>query len=345
MKAKKLPSGSWNVQVFVGLDQNGKKIRKSFTAPTKKEAEYLAASFKAHHQEVTRDSSAMTLTEAIDKYIEFKGATLSPSTVRGYRIIQRSAFPDIMSVKLNKITAAKLQASINAFVLKKKPKTLKNELGLVKSVIKQYAPSVNINNVTLPQNEKFTAQELTLSQVITLMNAAINDSEAVPLLLGLCCGLRMSEILALSHSNFNISTNSIVIEKARVKNENNVLVEKTTKTVESLRFITIPTFLAKKISELPKDSRYLITSNPNTIRKHLKKLCTENDIPAVRFHDLRHINASVMLYLNIPSKYAMERGGWSDIKTMDKIYQFTFKDQKKIVDDRINDFFSQAIDL
>ena len=46
-----------------------------------------------------------------------------------------------------------------------------------------------------------------------------------------------------------------------------------------------------------------------------------------------------MLYLNIPAKYAMERGGWSDIKTMDKIYQFTFKDQKKVVDDRINDFF------
>ena len=30
-----LKSGSWNAQVFVGLDDNGKKIRESFTAPTK----------------------------------------------------------------------------------------------------------------------------------------------------------------------------------------------------------------------------------------------------------------------------------------------------------------------
>lgn len=48
-KAKKLPSGSWRAQVFVGLDENGKQIRKSFTAPTKKEAEFLAAEFKARH--------------------------------------------------------------------------------------------------------------------------------------------------------------------------------------------------------------------------------------------------------------------------------------------------------
>ena len=113
MKAKKLPSGSWNVQVFVGFDENGKKIRKSFTAPTKKEAEYLAASFKAHHQEVTRDSTAMTLSEAIDKYIKFKGATISPSTVRGYRNIQKNTFKSIMHVKINKLTVNKIQEAIN----------------------------------------------------------------------------------------------------------------------------------------------------------------------------------------------------------------------------------------
>ena len=39
-KAKRLPSGNWNVQAYKTID--GKKIRKSITAETKAEAEYLA---------------------------------------------------------------------------------------------------------------------------------------------------------------------------------------------------------------------------------------------------------------------------------------------------------------
>ena len=45
--AKKLPSGSWRVRVYDGKDQNGKDVYKSFTAPTKKQAEYLAAEYLA----------------------------------------------------------------------------------------------------------------------------------------------------------------------------------------------------------------------------------------------------------------------------------------------------------
>ena len=170
-KAKKLPSGNWNVQVFVGLDENGKKIRKSFTAPTRKEAEFLAAEFQARHKEIARDKSAMTLSEGIDKYIEFKGNTLSPSTISGYRIIQRNAFPQIMSIKMNELNIGTIQAAINKEVNQKSPKTIANELSLIKSVIKMYAPYLSLNGLTLPQKEKFEAQQLTLSETITLFKA------------------------------------------------------------------------------------------------------------------------------------------------------------------------------
>ena len=42
--AKVLPSGAYRVRVFAGKE-NGKSIYKSFTAPTKKEAEYLATQY------------------------------------------------------------------------------------------------------------------------------------------------------------------------------------------------------------------------------------------------------------------------------------------------------------
>lgn len=40
--ATKLKSGNWRCVAFLGKDKEGRQIRKSFTAPTKKEAEALA---------------------------------------------------------------------------------------------------------------------------------------------------------------------------------------------------------------------------------------------------------------------------------------------------------------
>ena len=44
-RAKKLPSGNWRVNLYIGTDPDGKKRYKSFTAATKKEAEYQAAEY------------------------------------------------------------------------------------------------------------------------------------------------------------------------------------------------------------------------------------------------------------------------------------------------------------
>ena len=112
-KATKLPSGNWRCRVYVGTDLNGKDIYKSFTASTKKETELLALEFQTHHKDITRDTANMKLSEAIDKYIESKANILSPATVRGYRVIQRNAFQDLMGLKLNKINNHNLQISIN----------------------------------------------------------------------------------------------------------------------------------------------------------------------------------------------------------------------------------------
>lgn len=47
--------------------------------------------------------------------------------------------------------------------------------------------------------------------------------------------------------------------------------------------------------------------------------------------------------ITLPQKYAMERGGWDNIQTMDKIYQYTFNDEKKIVENKINNFFDSSL--
>ena len=61
------------------------------------------------------------------------------------------------------------------------------------------------------------------------------------------------------------------------------------------------------------------------------------------FHQLRHLNASIMAVLNIPDKYAQERGGWKTDRVMKKVYTHTFCDERKAVDSIIDNYFSRIV--
>ena len=55
------------------------------------------------------------------------------------------------------------------------------------------------------------------------------------------------------------------------------------------------------------------------------------------------VNASVMALLNIPDKYAMERGGWKSDKVMKKVYMQTFSEQRNEVDQIIDKYFESKM--
>ena len=50
-------------------------------------------------------------------------------------------------------------------------------------------------------------------------------------------------------------------------------------------------------------------TSPQTIRNRLAAATEKAGLPFYGLHALRHTNASIMLSLNTPDKYAMERGG------------------------------------
>ena len=73
-KAKKLPSGNYRCLACKTID--GKKINKSFTAATKKEAELLAIEWQ-NENSITDNS--ITLSKAVDNYIALRRNTVSPT--------------------------------------------------------------------------------------------------------------------------------------------------------------------------------------------------------------------------------------------------------------------------
>lgn len=117
-----------------------------------------------------------------------------------------------------------------------------------------------------------------------------------------------------------------------------------TKTIDSTRQISLPERLQRLISALPDEQLYLTTLSGNTLYKRFSKLLEDNHIEHMTFHELRHMNASVMVLLGIPDKYAMERGGWSSPHIMQSVYQHTFSEERTEVDKRIDEYFNAMVE-
>ena len=109
-KAKRLPSGSWNCIAYAGKGPDGKRKYESFTAPTKKECEYLAAQWQMQRSTRPADRS---LGEAVDAYIRDNTGVLSPSTIVKYKSMRRNYFGAIESTPLRRVTSDLVQGWIS----------------------------------------------------------------------------------------------------------------------------------------------------------------------------------------------------------------------------------------
>lgn len=186
-KARRLPSGQWFCRVRI----DGKDI--GITRPTEKQAVAEAMALKAGIKQSA--SSGKTVTRAIDDYIESKSNVLSPSTIRGYRTVQRNRFQPAMYRKISSITEAQWQRFVNDEARVCSAKTLANAWGLVHTVINlETGMSMNIR---LPQVIPNEHEFLDVEQVKIFLEAIRGNPAEIPALLALS-SLRASEILALT---------------------------------------------------------------------------------------------------------------------------------------------------
>lgn len=351
-KAKQLPSGSWRVQVYAGKDTAGKRRYLSFTALTRKEAEYQALQWQLHYKEISRDASAMTLAEAMDKYIASKDGILSPSTIRGYDIIRRNHLQGLMETRLNRITPAMVQEAINqeakpytdsrGRTQTPTPKSVRNIHGLLSAVLREYCPALHLNT-TLPQKRLTEQAYLEPEQIGVLLRAVRGNDMEIPVLLALWLSLRSSEVTGLTWDCVDFERSTITVRQARVRDKDNRWVEKaSTKTVGSTRTISAPAYIMDLLWAAKGEAGLedpVVKISGNCLYQRLKVILRKNNLPDIRFHDLRHTSCSVMASLNIPEKYMMRRGGWSAPSVMRQVYTHTMSSKQRTVDQAIDTYF------
>ena len=128
-----------------------KKHYKSFTAPTRQEAKYLAAQWKAGKAE--KKPARITLYEAVERYIDAKEGVLSPSTIRSYRKMQECRMRDIGRIWLDELNSTDIQIWISDLSKNLSPKYVRNIYGLLAATVDMFAPDLTLK-VTMPEKKK-----------------------------------------------------------------------------------------------------------------------------------------------------------------------------------------------
>ena len=350
-KAKKLPSGNWNVLVYDYTDENGKRHYESITAETKADVEYKAAVFKKEHKGKRQRKEELTVGQVVDKYIELS-QSLSPTTLASYQSIRDTAFQDLMKMKVSDLDDQVMQIEINKEARKAhplsgkplSPKTIANKYGLIRSALLDI--SGKTFRVKLPRIQH-PPKELPEPDVI--LSAIKGTDIELTCLLSIWLSFSMSEIRGFKCSS--IRDGFIYVDQVQVT-INGMSIEKSDAKVETRkRRQSVPDYIMDLIEQQENYQKYkktgedsfLIPYTKNGIYARFKRITKKLGVE-MTFHDLRHMFASVMLTkLQIPEKVVQDEGGWSSPHIMKSVYSNTFTDSRRTADKIRDDFFKSLL--
>lgn len=336
-KAKKLPSGSWRVQVYDYTDQNGKRRYKSFTCDDpspagRRKAEYMAAQF-AQDKEI-QFRSEKTFGQALTDYIAMREPVVSPRTVLNYKRMQKKDLKSLCDSKIADITQELIQEFVNKDIKTHSPKTVRDNHGLIAAVIKQERPEFALNTV-LPKQirpQLYIPSDEDVKKLIAL--AADTDLE-LPILLAAFGPMRRGEICALDTEYIN--GNIVHVCKNMVLAPDKSWVIKSPKSYAGDRFIDYPDFVAEKWKGL---SGRITKLSPDNLSNRFARLLNNSGIPHFRFHDLRHYSASIQHALGIPDAYIMSRGGWGNDGVLKNVYRHSMTGKTQEMNNIANTYFT-----
>lgn len=348
LKAHKLPSGNYRVQVYLGKDENGKRIMISFTDPDEKHALALATQYQDEHRNAQEQGS---FGAAMDAYISARKPVLSPATIKSYQEYQRTLKNDYSTFcakNIHTIKAADVQKVINSLLevhdsrhrFRRSPqalstKSIRNYAGFISSVFRHNG--ILPPAVKLPEKEQPKINVPDDDTMKKLFEAVKGKELEVPVLLAAFGPLRRGEICALTMHD--IKGNVIHVSKDMVKDLAQNWTTKRPKTFSSDRFVEMP----PRVIKLIKKQGYVTKLTPDAISDQFRVLLDSEGLPHFRFHDLRHWCASYLHSQGMSDVSIMKRGGWSTDSTLKSVYRHVLADQDKkqteLAIEKFNSFF------
>lgn len=217
-------------------------------------------------------------------------------------------------------------------------------------------PSNPADKIQRPKIEQFISSFYTKSELNTLFEKSKNDPLELIILVTAFYGLRRSEVLGLQWDSFDFENKTITIKHTvTITNTegNNRKIEGKDRTKNKSSYRTLPLFdnIATKLLEFKEKQesfkkafgntynkkflQYVFVNpqgkiiRPDYVTQHFSILLENIGLKHIRFHDLRHSCASLLLAKGIPMKSIQEWLGHSNFSTTANLYAHLDSNSKK----------------
>jgi integrase len=362
------PDGSWRAQISV----HGKRL--SCSSKTKNEAlKWLQRTQFQLGVSLDASSSNTTLEEFLLDWLESCKLNLRSTTVYQYELTVRNhIIPNIGKVKLRDLNPLQVERLYALLVITKVgTRTVRLVHGVLHSALEKavrlrLVPSNPASGATLPRLNQREMQILDLEQVSRFLAAAAGSRYEAVYYLAITTGMRQAELFGLKWSDLKWNSGTLYVHRQikRSPGDEWKFAEPKTRTgrrtlkigEETLHKLRVHrdrvTILKGQAGPFWQDNDLMFPNtmgNPldaSNLRKDFMKILAEAGLPQMRFHDLRHTAASLMLNHGIPVIVVSRRLGHAKASTTLDIYGHLLTEMQdeaaKLMDELVT---PQPIDL
>ena len=297
----------------------------------------------------------MPFSKFMSDWLEMVKSTILITTYGGYQYyIEKRINPhfDAKGTTLQSITTADIQEYYNTML---KNGTKWNSVVKHHAVIRKaldYAVKMDYilfnpaHKIEPPKRQKYVGEHYTKDELNTLFSVIKGDVMEVPIILAAYYGLRRSEVLGLKWSAVDFVDKTICIRhtvcKTTIDGKDVIVKKDTTKNKSSFRTLPLIPAIEKLLIETKKKQEenrkkcrrsyckdyadYICVDEtgmllkPDYLTQHLQIIIQKNGLKKIRFHDLRHSCASLLISNGVSLKEIQEWLGHSDYGTTANIY-------------------------
>jgi integrase len=370
--------GKWVGMVNLGYGPDGKRKRRPIYGKTRKDVtEKIKVLLREQQQGLLpMDAKRQTVAQYLNDWLENSvKQTVRPRTYASYRqLCTLYIIPSLGQIGLNQLAPQQIRAFLNYLSGRRVKRT--DRIMSVRTVTYCHAilrrslnQAVRLgllarNPATMidpPRSEKHEAQFLTVEQARALLMSVSNDRLGCLYTLALHSGLRQGELLGLTWDcvDLDIATLTVCKSLQRVDGRLQYVEPKSKssrRTVQLTRvaIAALHTHRKRQLAE-----RLLAGSGwqennlvfPNTAGKpydasniinQFHKALERAGLPRIRFHELRHTCASLLLTQDVPMKVVQEILGHSDYYLTANTYSHVIPELKREAADRLDALFAYS---
>ena len=333
--------------ISLGLSEKGNKRK------AESELARLRAEFEPP-KEVGDLSSDMLFADYLLEWLEIAKGRLAHATYGAYQGLLKSTIVPYFRKKkltLRELEARHLQMFYSEMLRRVTPNTVIHYHAVIHSALK-YAVKTDMliqnvaDKVDRPRKNSFQPVFLSAEEMQKMFEALRGTKLELPVLVAAFYGLRRGEVVGLKWDAIDFERDTITIKhivtNAKIDGKSEIVCADRAKTKSSLRSLPLVSNIREKLlalREQQKENRrvcgncyskkydgYVFVDamgnifNPRSVTANFSKLLEQNGLRHIRFHDLRHSCASLLLANDVPLKQIQEWLGHSDIGTTANIY-------------------------